>query len=78
MHLLKPARLDVFPGQPDVLCSDDVQPGQDWLEYPFHKSHPIICWLDWRKLRAQASDTLEVDGWGAERHPREQPGFQPR
>ena len=46
MHLLKPARLDVLPGQPDVVCADDGQlAGQGWLEYPFCKSHPIIRWL---------------------------------
>ena len=48
MHLLKPARLEVFPGQADVVCADDG-PGQPagpaWLEYPYHKSHPIIRWL---------------------------------
>ena len=46
VHLLKPARLDVLPGQPDVVCADDGQPaGPAWLEYPFRKSHPIIRWL---------------------------------
>ena len=46
MHLLKPARLDVLPGQPDVVCADDGQPaGPAWLEYLFRKSHPIIRWL---------------------------------
>jgi hypothetical protein len=33
VHLLKPARVDILPGQPNVLCSDDVhQPA--WLELP--------------------------------------------
>jgi hypothetical protein len=46
VHHLKPARLDVLPGQPDVVCADDGQlEGQGWLEYPFSKSHPIIRWL---------------------------------
>ncbi len=46
VHLLKPARLDVLLGQPDVVCADDSQlVGQGWLEYPFCKSHPIIGWL---------------------------------
>ena len=46
MHLLKPARLDVLPEQPDVVCADDDQlAGQGWIEYPFCKSHPIIRWL---------------------------------
>ena len=46
VHLLKPARLDVLPGQPDVVCADDGQPaGPAWLEYPYRKSHPIIRWL---------------------------------
>jgi hypothetical protein len=44
LHLLKPARLDVPPGhwQPNVVCADDMQPAPAWLEYPFHKSHPIL------------------------------------
>jgi hypothetical protein len=43
VHLRKPARLDVLPGQTDVVCADDVQlVGQGWLEYPFRKTHPII------------------------------------
>ena len=46
VHLLKPARLDVPPGQPDVVCADDMQQGRAaYLEYPFRKSHPIIRWL---------------------------------
>jgi hypothetical protein len=47
VHLLKPARLDVLPGHPDVVCADDGQrlAGQGWLQYPFRKSHPIIRWL---------------------------------
>jgi hypothetical protein len=49
VHLLKPARLDHVrcrPEQPDVLCADDGQLAQQqWLEYPFRKSHPIIRWL---------------------------------
>ena len=45
VHLLKPARLDVIPGQPDVVCADDVQQGPALLEYPFCKSHPILRWL---------------------------------
>ena len=46
VHLLKPARLEVLPGQPDVVCADDGQPaGPAWLEYPNRKSHPIIRWL---------------------------------
>jgi hypothetical protein len=46
VHLLKPARVDVLPGQPDVVCADDMQPGSaTWLEYPYRKSHPILRWL---------------------------------
>ena len=48
MHLLKPARLEILPGQPDsdVVCADDsLLQSQGWLEYPFRKSHPIIRWL---------------------------------
>ena len=48
VHLLKPARLDVPPGQPNVhvVCADDdMQPASAWLEYPFRKSHPILRWL---------------------------------
>ena len=46
VHLLKPARLDVLPGQPDNVCADDGQlAGPAWLEYPYRKSHPIIRWL---------------------------------
>ncbi len=48
MHLLKPARVDVLPGQPNVLCKDDDvhQPAwQPWLEYPFRRVHPILLWL---------------------------------
>ncbi len=44
MHLLKPARVDILPGQPNLLCNYDVnQPAS--LEYPFRKVHPILCWL---------------------------------
>ncbi len=51
VHFLKPDRLDVLSGQPDVVCAesaDDGQPaGPAWLEYPYRKSHPtrIIRWL---------------------------------
>ncbi len=49
MHLLKPSRLDVIPGQLDVVCADDAQQGPAqaaaWLEYLFHKSHQILPWL---------------------------------
>ncbi len=49
MHLLKPAFLDVIPGQPEleVVYADDAQqePAPAWLEYPFCKSHPILRWL---------------------------------
>jgi hypothetical protein len=46
VHLLKPARLEVLPGEADVVCADDGQPaGPAWLEYPYCKSHPIIHWL---------------------------------
>ena len=47
VHLLKPARLDVLPGQLDVVCADDdgQPPGPAWLEYPYRKSHPIVRWL---------------------------------
>jgi hypothetical protein len=48
VHLLKPARLDIVPGQPDsdVVCADDsLLARSGWLEYPFRKSHPIIRWL---------------------------------
>jgi hypothetical protein len=44
--VLKPACLNVLPGQADVVCADDGQLAkQEWLEYPFCKSHPIIHWL---------------------------------
>jgi hypothetical protein len=46
VHLLKPARLDVLPEQPDVVCADDGQMAEQlYLEYPFRKFHPIIRWL---------------------------------
>ena len=35
VHLLKPARLDVLPGQQNVVCADDMQPLPAWLEYPY-------------------------------------------
>ncbi len=58
MHLLKPARLDVLPEQPDVVCADDSQlAGQEWLEYSFRKSHPIIRWLP-KKLAAWIGDNF--------------------
>jgi len=57
VHLLKPSRLDVIPGQPDVVCADDAPQGPAqaaaWLEYPFRKSHPILRWLP-TKLRLAA------------------------
>jgi hypothetical protein len=45
VHLLKPARLDVPPGQPNVVCADDMQPAPAWFEYPFRKSHSILRWF---------------------------------
>ena len=59
MHLLKPARLEILPGQPDsdVVCADDsLLQSQGWLEYPFRKSHPIIRWLP-SKLAAWISES---------------------
>ena len=55
VHLLKPARLDVPPGQPNVVCADDMQPAPSWLEYLYQKSHPILRWLP-TKLAAWISD----------------------
>ncbi len=56
VHLLKPARLDVLPGQPDVVCADDGQPaGPARLEYPYRKSHPIVRRLP-SKLAAWISE----------------------
>jgi hypothetical protein len=38
--------MDVLPGQPVIVCADDVQPAWPvWLEYPYRKSHLIIRWL---------------------------------
>ncbi len=55
-HLLKPARLDVPPGQQNVVCADDMQPAAPaWLEYPFCKSNSILSWLP-TKLAAWISD----------------------
>jgi hypothetical protein len=63
--------------------------GQGWLEYPFHKSHPIIRWLP-TKLAAWIGENFGqelqippqagrgVDCRGVECHPGEQPGSQPR
>ena len=34
VHLLKPARVDVLPGQQNVVCADDMPPEPAWLEYP--------------------------------------------
>jgi hypothetical protein len=48
MHLLKPALLDVPPGQPNVMCADAMhcrQPVLAWLDYLFWKSHLILSWL---------------------------------
>ncbi len=47
VQLLKPARVDILPWQPNLLCNnDDVhQPAwQPWLEYPFCRVHPILGW----------------------------------
>ncbi len=82
VHLLKPARLDVPPGQLNVVCADDMQPAPAWLEYPFRKSHLILRWLP--SLAAWISDNhgqelgMRVDGRGVECHPGKQPGPQPR
>ena len=60
VHLLKPARVDVLPGQPDVVCADDVQQGPAWLEHQFRKSHLIIRKtgsVDRRELWAGAAHT---------------------
>jgi hypothetical protein len=45
VHLLKPARVDILPGQPNLLCNDDDVHLPAWLEYPFRRVHPILCWL---------------------------------
>ncbi len=56
VHLLELARLDVPPGQPNVVCADDMQPAAPaWLEYPFRKSHPNLRWLP-TKLAAWISN----------------------
>ena len=60
MHLLKPARVDVLPGQQDVVCADDMQPLQAWLEYPYRKSHPILRWLP-SKLAAWIGENFEQE-----------------
>ncbi len=62
MHLLNPARLDVIPGQPDVVCADDAQqgPAQALLEYPFRKSHPILRWLP-SKLAAWIGENFGLE-----------------
>jgi hypothetical protein len=89
VHLLKPARLDVPPGQPNVVCADDMQPAPAWLEYLFCKSHLILRWLP-SKLAAWISNNHghglgippkglpQVDGRVVECHPGKQPGPQPR
>jgi hypothetical protein len=40
VHLLKPARLDVPPGQQNVVYADDMQPAPLWLEFPYRKISP--------------------------------------
>ncbi len=42
VHLLKTSRLDVIPGQPDIVCANDAQqgPAQAWLQYPF-----LAAWI---------------------------------
>jgi hypothetical protein len=45
VHLLKPASVDVLPGQPNVLCNDNDVHQPVWLEYSFRRVHPILCWL---------------------------------
>jgi hypothetical protein len=45
VRLLKPARVDVLPGQPNVLCNDDDVHQPAWLESPFRRVHPILRWL---------------------------------
>jgi hypothetical protein len=45
VHLLKPARVDILPGQPNLLCNDDDVHQPAWLEYPFRRVHPILRWL---------------------------------
>jgi hypothetical protein len=44
VHLLKSSRVDVPPGQPDVVCNGDVQQGPAWLTYQYSTSHPILRW----------------------------------
>ena len=48
------------PGQQDVVCADDIQPVQAWLEYPYRKSHPILRWLP-SKLAAWISENFEQE-----------------
>ena len=57
VHLLKPARVDVLPGQRDGVCADEGQVGPTWLEYPYRKSHLILRWLP-SKLAAWISDNF--------------------
>jgi hypothetical protein len=45
VHLLKPSRVDVLPGQPNVLRNDDDVHQPAWLEYPFRRVHLILRWL---------------------------------
>ncbi len=45
MHLLKPALVDILPGQPNVLCNDEDVHRPARLEYPFRRVHPILRWL---------------------------------
>ena len=42
VHLLKPARLDVLPGQPDVVCADDGQPAGP---APYDMISYLISWM---------------------------------
>ncbi len=62
VHLLKPSRLEVITGQPDVVCADDAQQGPAqatvWLEYALRKSKPILRWLP-TKLAAWIGEKLD-------------------
>ncbi len=45
VHLLKPSRLEVILGQPDVVCADDAPqgPAQAWLKYLFPTRFSAGC-----------------------------------
>ena len=87
MNLLKPARLDVIPGKPDVVCADDTHPGPAWrgmneYEPTWVKLNTARLWIDKSKktpMESPSAGTKKKNAsYPAEWKPRYGMGGAPR